>query len=107
VGTVLIISWLIATPLQKKTDMQQSQGVEFADETMDTDTGSVIISDLDHDELSTIDSWAGSELSSIVQEAEPVLVYGRDVNIYEEIEDLNTREVEQLSKMLEQEGREG
>ena len=67
----------------------------------------IAFADLDQDDLSTIDSWAGSELASIAQEAEPVLVYGRDVNIYEEIEDLNAKEVERLSKMLEQIRREG
>jgi hypothetical protein len=107
VGTVLIISWLIVTPLQKKTEMTQSQGVEFADETVDTDTGAVSVSSLDHDELSTIDSWAGGELASIDQETEQVLGNRRDADIYEELEALNASEVERLSKMLEQIKREG
>ena len=105
VATVLIVSWFIVTPLRNKTEMPQSQGGEFADETVATWSGSV--ADLDHDELSTIDSWAGSELASIAQEAEPVLVSGRDADIYEEIEDMNAREVERISIMLEQIRREG
>jgi hypothetical protein len=105
VGIVLVISWLIIMPLQKKTDMPQARVDEVADEMLDT--GSANFADLDQDELSTIDTWAGSELASIAQEAEPVLVYGRDVNIYEEIEDLNAKEVERLSNMLEQMRREG
>ena len=105
VGTVLIISWLIITPLQKKSDMPQSQGDEYPGETVAA--SSVSVADLDHDELSTIDSWAGSELAFIAQEAEPVLGTGRDADIYEEFEDLNAREVERLSKMLVQLGQEG
>ena len=100
VGTVLIISWLIITPLQKKSEMLQSPGNEYAGET--AAAGSVSIADLDQDELSTIDSWAGSELGSIAEEAEPVLGTGRDADIYEAFEDLNAREVEQLSTMLVQ-----
>jgi hypothetical protein len=100
VGTVLIISWLIITPLQKKSEMLQSPGNEYAGET--AAAGSVSIADLDQDELSTIDSWAGSELGSIAEEAEPVLGTGRDADIYEAFEDLNAREVERLSTMLVQ-----
>ena len=60
------------------------------------------VADLDQDELSTIDSWTGSELGAIAQEAEPVIGTGRDADIYEAFEDLNTREVERLSNMLVQ-----
>jgi anti-sigma factor RsiW len=105
VGTVLLISWFVITPVQKNTELPQSEADEFSDEL--SATGSVSVADLDHDEVSTIDTWAGSELASIGQEAEPVLVSGRDINIYEEFEDLNAREVERLSKMLEQIRREG
>jgi anti-sigma factor RsiW len=105
VGIVLIVSWLIITPLQKRTEMPQSQGNEFADETVAT--WSVSVADLDHDELSTIDSWAGSELASMAQEAELVLANGRDADIYEAFEDLNAGEIERISKMLEQIRREG
>jgi len=105
VGTVLIISWFLVTPLQNKREMPQSQGYESADET--AATGSVSVADLDHDELSTIDTWAGGELASIAQEAEPFLGNGRDADIYEELEALNVREVERLSKILGQIRREG
>jgi hypothetical protein len=105
VGIVLIVSWLIVTPVQKRTEMPLSQGNEFADDSVTT--WSVIVADLDHDELSTIDSWAGSELASMAQEAELVLANGRDTDIYEEFEDLNAGEVERISKMLEQIRREG
>jgi hypothetical protein len=100
VGTVLIISWLIFTPLQKKSEVLPSPGNAYTGETVAA--GSVSVADLDQDELSTIDSWAGSELGSIAQEAEPVLGTGRDADIYEAFEDLNAREVEQLSTMLVQ-----
>jgi hypothetical protein len=105
IGTVLIISWFIVMPLQNKSEMRLSQTDEYAGETMAV--GPISVDDLDRDELNTIDSWAGSELSSIAQEAEPVLVTGQDADIYEEVEDLNAKEVERLSKMLAQAGGEG
>ena len=105
VGTVLIISWLLVMPLHHKMEMSQSQGDEFADET--ATAGSVSVADLDHDELSAIDTWAGGELAAIAQEAEPVLGNGRDTDIYETLEDLNAREIEQFSKMLGQIRQEG
>jgi hypothetical protein len=100
VGTVLIISWFIFTPLQNISETPQSQENGFAVETVAAD--SVIVAELDQDELSTIDSWTGSELGSIAQEAEPVLGTGRDADIYDAFEDLNAREVERFSNMLVQ-----
>jgi anti-sigma factor RsiW len=99
-GTVLIISWLVFTPLQNKPETPRSQGDEYAGVTVAA--GSVSVADLDQDELSTIDSWTGSELGAIAQEAEPVIGTGRDADIYEAFEDLNAREVERLSNMLVQ-----
>ncbi len=105
-GMVLIISWFVISPFHKGTEISpKSQGNEFADET--TAAGSLSVSDLDHDELGTIDTWAGSELASIAQEAEPVLGNRRNTDIHEELEELNVSEIEQLSKMLEHIRREG
>jgi anti-sigma factor RsiW len=100
VGTVLIISWFLVMPPQNITMMPQSLGDESSDEA--AATGSVSVADLDHTELSTIDTWAGSELAAIAQEAEPVLGTGRDADMYEELNDLNAKEVERLSSMLGQ-----
>jgi anti-sigma factor RsiW len=105
VGTVLIISWFLVMPLHNKMEIPQSQGDEFADEA--ASTWSVSVADLDRGELSTIDTWAGSELAAIAQEAEPLLGNGRDSDIYETLEDLNAREIEQFSKMLGQIRQEG
>ncbi len=107
VGTVLIISWFVISPLHKGTEIPlQTQGDEFfADET--TAAGPLRVSDLDHDELGTVDTWAGGELASIAQEAEPFLGSRRNTDIHEELEELDVSEIEQLSKMLEHVRREG
>jgi hypothetical protein len=105
VGMVLLISWFVIMPVQKKTVLLQSEADEFSDEI--SDTGSISVADLDHDEVSTIDTWAGSELASIAQEAELFLGNRRDTDVHEELEELNAREIERLSKMLEQIRREG
>ncbi len=105
VGTVLIISWFIVSPLQNNMGIPQSQVYESADATMSD--GSISISELDQDELSMINTWAGRELMTIAREAEPILENGRDSDIYEELEDLNAREIERISTMFEQINREG
>jgi anti-sigma factor RsiW len=104
VGTVLLISWFVIMPVQRKTEIPQSEADEFFDDSV---TGSVSVADLDHDEVSTIDTWAGSELASIAREAESFLGNRRDTDVHEELEELNAREIERLSKMLEQVRREG
>ncbi len=105
VGTVLLIAWFVITPVQRKTEMPQSEADEFSDEL--SVPGSVSVADLDHDEVSTIETWAGSELASIAQEADPVIENRRNTDIHEELEELNAGEIEQLSKMLAHIGREG
>ena len=57
--------------------------------------------------LSTINTWAGAEISSIAREAGQIVGNGRDADLDEELGDLNEREVQQLSEMLEQIRREG
>lgn len=105
VGTVLIISWFLVMPLQNKMGMPQSQVYELADATMTDD--SVSIAELDQDELSTIDTWAGSELASIALEARQVLGNGENTDLYETLDDLRATEAEQLLIMLDQRRQEG
>ncbi len=105
VGTVLIISLFMSRPVQKGPEPAQPQGYEFTGET--EVRGSVSLAELDTDELSAIDTWAGGELASIAYETEQVDGNNRDIDIYEELGDLNASEVEQLSETLGQISREG
>ncbi len=104
VGLALVISWFAVQTPQKGP---ASQGYEPAPEIMVSD--SVPLSDLDRDQLDTVSAWAGSELASIAREtsAAPVMVNTTDTDIYEELADLNTKEAERLSTMLDQWGQEG
>lgn len=105
VGIVLLIAWFISIPVQNKPEVTQSNGYEFTDET--ETAGSLSVAELDDDELSTIDTWAGTELASIANEAEQVVWNNGETDIDDEIGVLNAQDVERLSKMLEQIRREG
>jgi hypothetical protein len=105
VGTVLLISWLIIRPMQKVPEMPSLQGSEFAEEIMPAEQ--VNIGELDRDELATIDTWAGTELASIVHETEQVLGNGQDSDVFEELPELNKREAELLMQKIDQRMKEG
>jgi len=105
VGTVLLISWLIIRPMQKVPEMPSVQGSEFAEEIVPAEQ--VNVAELDRDELATIDTWAGTELASIVHETEQVLGNSQDSDMYEELPELNKREAAQLMKMIDQRMKEG
>jgi len=102
---ILILSWFIIRPEPKGPELARLYVYEFIDETGNTE--SVSLSDLDNSELSTINSWAGAEISSIAREAGQIVGNGLDADLDEELGDLNEREVQQLSEMLEQIRREG
>ena len=105
VGTVLLISWLIIRPMQKVPEMPSLQGSEFAEEFLPAEQ--VNVGELDRDELATIDTWAGAELSTIAHETEQVLGNGQDSDVYEELRELNKREAEQLMQKIDERMKEG
>jgi hypothetical protein len=105
VGLALVISLFALQTLQRGPAMTVSQSYEPAPEIMVADA--VPLSDLDHDQLDAISTWAGDELVSIAHEAAPVIANTADTDVYEEITELNTNEAERLSIMLDQLGQEG
>ncbi len=109
VGIVLMILLLTSRSPQKKgPDVSASQGDEFAAEVLVADpVGTVHIRDLDRDQLDTVSVWASKELDSIAEEAVPVMVNNSEADIYEELANLNAKEAEHLSTMLDQWEQEG
>jgi hypothetical protein len=105
VGTVLLLSWFIIRPMQKGPETPPLQGHEFAEEIISAEL--VNVGELDHDELATIDTWAGLELISIAHETEQVFGNGQDSDVYEELPELNKREAEQLMQKIDQRVKEG
>ncbi len=99
-GTILLLSWFLITPVQKEPGAPPSQRFEFADESIPA--GPMNVAELDHDELSVIDTWAGAELASIAHDAEKVLGNGQDNDMDEELAELNTRQAKQLLAMIDQ-----
>jgi anti-sigma factor RsiW len=105
VGLALVISWLAVQTPQRRPAVAVSQGYEPTQEIMVSDA--VPLSDLNHDQLDTIATWARSELVSIAHEAAPVMANTADTDLYEEIIELNAKEAERLSNMLDQWEQEG
>ncbi len=105
VGLALIIFWFGVQTPQREPAPTVSQGHEPTAEIMVTDQ--VPLGDLDNDQLDTVAVWVGSELVSIAHEAAPVMANTADTDIYVEITELNAKEAERLSHMLDQWEQEG
>jgi hypothetical protein len=102
---ILIAAWFMSMPIQKGTETAQPQTYDFAEE-MEA-AGSLSVAELDNEQLDTIDSWAGGEITTMVAEAEQAVWNISEIDIDEELGALNTQEVERLSKILTEIRREG
>jgi len=94
---LLVVSLSIFYMVQLEPDTMTSQIDPYADEAL---SSSMTIAALNQDEIISIDTWAGSELFSIAQEAEPVMAGDQDTNLYEELAVLNGGEIDKLSRMI-------
>ena len=105
VGIILMVSLIAVRFPRTGAVVSPPQGYEFSDEAIVVD--GVHIDALDNNQLDTVSAWAGSELASIAREAEHARVNVTDADIYEETNELTTKEAEQLSTMLDQWEQEG
>jgi hypothetical protein len=109
-GVVLLVSWVAFRGPLKAPEHTLSAGYEISDALMAADpSGSdpSQISELDRDELDTAAAWAEKELASFARELERGMVNGADTDLYEELRQLNAKEVEQLSTLVDQWKQEG
>jgi len=107
VGVVLIISLFTFHAVQQESNISSSAGDDSSDEIMIA-ASPINIAELSQDEADAIDTWAGTELTSIAQEAAPaVLVNVQASDIEEELADLNAKEIDSLSTMIKQWKEEG
>jgi hypothetical protein len=104
-GVVLLVSWVAFHGPLKTPERSLSPGYEVSDATMPADP--LHISELDPDELDTAAAWAEKELASFAREIEHGMVNGADADLYEELRQLNAREVERLSTLVDQWEQEG
>jgi len=105
IGLFLAISWFILLPVRTEQGSVLSQGDALSDEILVADSVDSLnpeLAELDRDELGSMEDWANRELVSIALEAEPVVRHGHDPDVYEELAELDTHEIERLSKMLDQ-----
>jgi hypothetical protein len=107
VGVVLIISLFTLRALQRDANMPLSAGYDISDEIMSVNSP-ISVTELNQDQIDAIDMWAGSELASISQEAAPIVLGNvHTSDIEEELADLNAKEIDSLSIMIEQWKKEG
>ncbi len=109
VALVLTASLLAVRSLQKGPEVITAQrGGGSVDEVLAADSGGTVsLNDLDGNQLETVSDWASKELASIGEETGPVMVNSPDTDIYEELANLDTKEAERLSTMLDQWEQEG
>lgn len=110
VGVVAVISLFTLRGLQREPNTPLSPEYALSDEIMAVNS-SPNVAELRQDQIDAIDTWAGNALASIAQEAAPVVpvVLGsvRNSDIEEELADLNSGEIERLSRIIEQWKEEG
>jgi len=99
VSVMLTISLLTLLSVQHRPDSSRSPAYVFSDDTMTY--GSINVATLSQDDIDSINSWAGGELSSIAQEVEPVMAGTRDTDIYEELASLNASEIDTLASTIQ------
>jgi anti-sigma factor RsiW len=96
--TALVVTLLVTSPVQKEPEMPNLSEPEYTEVVMPAE--SVNLAELDHDDLATIDAWAGAELASIARESEQVTLNNQDSDVFDELPELNKREAEQLIKII-------
>ena len=109
-GVVLLVSWVAFLAPLKSPERPPSPGYDLSQELMPADPSiadPAQISEFDPDELDTAAAWVGSEFASISREVEQGMANGVDTDLYEELRQLNAKEVERLSTMIEQWKQEG
>jgi anti-sigma factor RsiW len=108
IALVLAVSLLVGRSLQKSPGGEALRRGEPVDEILAADSGGTVsMNDLDGNQLETVSDWAGKELAALAEEAGPVMANNADTDIYEELANLDTREAEHLSALLDQWEQEG
>lgn len=103
---VAALIWFFAPPLPMKvagTGSSES-GAAYLDM---LDHGSIELAELDDPELQSLDAWASGELTALMDEATDQLTNVQDLSIDDKLAELNTQELEQLSKKLNEYEEEG
>ena len=113
-GAILLFSWLLMNPVRQDTGEPSSSGTGYSSEYDDVliqdpllAYASGNVAELTQTDLDTVAAWAGKQLSAIAVEAEAVMPPASDADLYEELAELNTHQIERLSVMLKERNREG
>jgi anti-sigma factor RsiW len=71
------------------------------------DPGQIELAELGDRELQSLDAWASGELTALMGESTDLFTNGQDLTIDDKLVELNTQELERLSKKLDEYGEEG
>jgi len=111
-AVVLLVSWLVVGPLRQQQAVPPIPGDEYAyDDTTGQDAAlaapALDVAELTPAELEAAATWAGKELSAMAIEAETTQGTMSENDLYEELSELNSRELDRLSMMLQEFKKEG
>ncbi len=99
---LLLVSLLAFKTVQRAPNASQGGGNEVADEALVVGDG-VPLNELSRDELDNVGAWAGAQLASLSAEMGNSPANGaQETDLDEELNELNAREVERLSRMIDQ-----
>ncbi len=103
---VVSLAWFLTPPAPLKMAETGSPDSGASYEDM-LDPGQVELADLSGNELDSLDSWASGELATLLDAAADLPSNGQDLSIDDKLVELNTQELEQLSKKLDEYKEEG
>lgn len=106
VGIVVILVWFTFRPPGKGQETSLSERYEFSDEIVFAD--SAPLSELDPEDLDAVGTWANTQLASLSEELASLPANAiTDTDIHDEITELNARQIDRLSNIIEHWEQEG
>ncbi len=104
---LLLVSLLAFKTVQRAPNPSREGGNGVADEALVVGDG-VPLNELSRNELDNVGAWAGAQLASLSAEMGNSLANGtQETDLDEELNELNAREVDRLSRMIDQWEQEG
>ena len=98
---VVSLAWFLtrSAPLQLAETGSTESAASYDDM---LDPGTIEIAELGDTELRSLDAWASGELVALIGEASDLFTNSQDLSLDDRIAELNTQELEQLSRKLDE-----
>jgi len=105
-AAIVLVTWFVIPPVQRTGSVDGLREDEYAFEDI-LMSGTLNMAELTQSELDLATTWASGEIALIEREAGDVLAISTETDIVEELAELDTHDLERLSRMigsLKQEG---